>query len=177
MKGPDVVLGSVDPHDDWHAWMCWGRRFRVGHYWCCVRRLISCPADRAALRARSRRREEAMKWERRKESPAGEAVAGGELCDPVFVRAAPSLAEFLTVRSYDDGTPRQPGSLIVFVEGGQVKLCLSDRAEGLVAFVTAATLSDALLKASQALEEGTLDWRVSHVAKGASRAPRTPPSR
>jgi hypothetical protein len=74
------------------------------------------------------------------------------------------LAEFLVSSSYPDGETRTPGTLILFIQEGHLKVLLSDRDQGLVAFVTACGLLDGLERADRGLREDSLDWRKARAA-------------
>jgi hypothetical protein len=76
----------------------------------------------------------------------------------------------LTVSHWEDGANRLPGSLILFVEDGVVKVCVNDRDSGSVAFATVPSLADVLYEVASLLASPTLEWRAS---KGKSRKPRT----
>lgn len=71
----------------------------------------------------------------------------------------PHLWEFGSEATFADGSHRQLPTLTVFAEQGLWKLCLNDRAEGQVAFVSGATLTAALHALEAGLRDGTLDWR------------------
>lgn len=73
----------------------------------------------------------------------------------------PHVGEFLTSVTWDDGTPRVPGSIIVFAEDGRVKACLNDKDACAVAFVTGGSLPDLVRVIEEQLEGGLLDWRGS----------------
>lgn len=83
----------------------------------------------------------------------------------------PVLVEFLASSSWPDGLPRRPGTLLLFVDEGRLKACLSDRDQELVLFVTAYGLVEALDGAEQALQDPKADWRKSRNA-GQGRARR-----
>lgn len=71
----------------------------------------------------------------------------------------PTLAEFLSAFKWDDGTSREPGTLLLFTEDGCWKACLHDRTTHLQVFVSARTpgaLWDALEKG---LGADSLEWR------------------
>lgn len=114
-----------------------------------------------------------MQWVRRAESAEQGSCKGGNVVDAAFLKQAPALLEFLCVVSYEDGTPRVPGSATIFVEGGVLKLVLSDKDAGAVAFITAPTLAELLMRASKGLEKGDLDWRVSRPSPGTAGGGRT----
>jgi hypothetical protein len=83
-------------------------------------------------------------------------------------KKAPFLAAFLCDLLWDDGTSREPGSLVLFTQDGVWKGCLSDREAGLSAFVSCPTpgaLMDALEKG---LREDRLDWRRKRQEKPAA---------
>jgi len=70
-----------------------------------------------------------------------------------------TLAEFLSSCTWDDGSSREPGTLLVFAEDGVWKACLHDRTGGMQTFVSAQTpgaLWDALEKG---LAGDSLEWR------------------
>lgn len=81
-----------------------------------------------------------------------------------------ALYEYLTVDRYDDGTPRQVGTLLIFSEDGLWKGCLHDRQEQRSAWASGSDI-DAVLSALDAdLRNGTAQWRRS----GGSSGPRRP---
>lgn len=84
---------------------------------------------------------------------------------PTFPIELVALSEFLCDSEWDDGSPREPGSLVLFVEAGRLKACLSDKDQHLVGFVSAATWLGLLAAVEQGLEEGTIDWRASRETK------------
>lgn len=80
-------------------------------------------------------------------------------------RRFPTLSEFLTVTAID-GVKREPSSLILFVEAGYPKVCLSDRHFNRVAFSTAGSFLEALEALEENLEAGLVDWRAKKPWKG-----------
>jgi len=76
-----------------------------------------------------------------------------------FAVTYPALYEFLSVDCWPDGEPRDCGSLILFVEEGLLKVCLSDRAQDMVAFRSGCDLADCLSSIDSGLQDGSLDWR------------------
>lgn len=71
----------------------------------------------------------------------------------------PGLVEYLSLGRYEDGTPRQPSTITVFIESGRVKLSLNDRDVERSAYVTGEGLEDALKTMERHLVEGKADWR------------------
>lgn len=82
-------------------------------------------------------------------------------CD--FFVGLDALWEFLTVEEWAPGDPRVSGTILMFTEQGSCKVCLNDRDQGAVAFVTGGDHSDALIAADEALRAGTIDWRPSRA--------------
>lgn len=71
------------------------------------------------------------------------------------------LYAFLSDPEWDDGGARELGTVLVFCEGNHWKLCLNDRDQGRVGFVSGFTIEEALLSAETQLAEDRLDWRAS----------------
>jgi len=92
------------------------------------------------------------------------------LQDPSSGKSIPRLFEFLRETEWDDGSRREPGSITIFIQDGSWKACLSDKAMGRVAFLSAGTMAELLKGVDGALEADTLDWRTSRWdAKGGKR--------
>lgn len=53
----------------------------------------------------------------------------------------------------------------VFIEGGLVKVCLSDREEGQTAWVSGPTLEACVETLELRLMEGSVEWRTSGQAR------------
>lgn len=81
--------------------------------------------------------------------------------DTMFSKEFPALWDLITCTRFSDGSLRTPATLIMFVEDGMWKACLSDRETGRVAFVTADCQNALLPSLEDALQTGKLDWRVS----------------
>lgn len=89
--------------------------------------------------------------------------------DPYFAEKFEALHEFLVLTEWEDKSPRETGTLTLFVDQGQWKARLNDRDGGLVVFLAAEGYI-ALLEALEAgLREGTLDWRVDKFASARSK--------
>lgn len=72
----------------------------------------------------------------------------------------PTLCEFLSSSSWPDGSARRPGTCLLFVDEGKLKACLSDRDQGLVAFVVGTSFADVLLACEGVLTREDADWRA-----------------
>lgn len=94
-------------------------------------------------------------------APNGEAVPSGPAAAGEWSSSFPALAEFLAATSWSDASPRTPGTLTLFTDESVWKICLSDRAQGLVAFVAGQSPLEAFQAAERGLESNSLDWRAS----------------
>jgi len=81
--------------------------------------------------------------------------------DGMWENNHPELYQFLSAARYPDGGDRRTGTMLIFTDQGTLKMCLSDRDQSLVAFLTGDSL-DGLLDAAEAgLREDALEWRVA----------------
>lgn len=78
----------------------------------------------------------------------------------------PTLHSYLTLTTWDDGTPRTTSTLLIFVDQGTLKLCLNDRDLNRSAFFSGTTLAMALADVETALCSGCADWRGKRSAAG-----------
>lgn len=73
----------------------------------------------------------------------------------------PLLVQHLSDVLWDDGKPRTPSTLTVFVEDGRVKLALNDREASASLYVAGDSLKQALGSLEKALGgPGRPDWRA-----------------
>lgn len=68
--------------------------------------------------------------------------------------------------AYDDGTPRQTSTLLIFTEQGAWKACLCARDTEEVCFVTAPTFEELVERLEAGLQMEGLDWRRRSGSKG-----------
>lgn len=71
----------------------------------------------------------------------------------------PSVAAFLSDSTWEDGTTREPGTLLLFWEDGLWKGCLHDRTAAMQTFLSALTPSGLLETAEKGLRGDSLEWR------------------
>jgi len=86
-----------------------------------------------------------------------------------MLAAFPTLLEFLTHSKWEDGSPRQRGTLLLFVDGSAWKGCLKDKNGPRVCFVTSSDLDGLFLSIEDGLVGDTLDWRVDRPKDGPRR--------
>ena len=94
----------------------------------------------------------------------GPAGSGVRDVDHQFASLYPSLWELATATTFDDGSPRQTSTFFWFYDGGQWKLMIKDRAEGLVAFFTGVTFVATLEAAEVGVCNNSADWRRDRPA-------------
>jgi len=108
-----------------------------------------------------------MKYVKKREATsAQEGSESPKIEDKVMLQQYPATFEFLTEVVWPDGTTRLPGSLVVFCEDGQFKLCVNDKDCGTVAFIASGTMQGAFQAVELGLRQDTLDWRQSSGGKG-----------
>lgn len=95
--------------------------------------------------------------------------------DDGFRQSFPHLWEFVTLEAWPDGgEDRVPGSFLVFLQDGMVKVMLADKDAQEVCFVTAGSVWEALLRAESVLMSGEGDWRPDRQRKGQQGGRRRP---
>jgi len=82
-----------------------------------------------------------------------------------LLRDFSELWEFLTGLTYQDGKPRQTGSISLKCFAGKIQVTLTDPSGGCYCCQSSASLDDAFLALEIGLKEGTLPWRPSGYAK------------
>lgn len=102
---------------------------------------------------------------RRGSSSSNQAGSAGPVAPADELDRWAALLEFLSAAVYPTGEPRQTGTLLLFVEEGRVKACVSDRDQAAVAFVTGSGLLSTLSLVEESIREGTLDWRPQKARK------------
>jgi hypothetical protein len=109
---------------------------------------------------------EAMTMLRKREERKvlGEETTG--LRDPEWSVNYPSLWEQLTATRYPDGSAREPGSLLLFVQDGQIKAMLRDKDQGLCLWATAKGASQVLSLLETMVSDEDTDWREDRQAPG-----------
>lgn len=72
----------------------------------------------------------------------------------------PQLAEFLTTAQFEDGSRREAPTLTVWAQGGQWRVSLKDRAEGLVMWLSAEKLLEVFQLAELFCLSSEGPWRI-----------------
>lgn len=95
---------------------------------------------------------------RESQGPGG-SPAPVPVLDAGFVSHWPALFEYLTLLSWDDGSAREPATLLVFVDEGRWKACLNDKANARVGWRSADSFAGLLDVVEAGLAGGSMDWR------------------
>jgi len=103
-----------------------------------------------------------------------ETEVGGSEFDwvevPGFHERFPNLADVLFSKQHR-GSPREPGKLVMFVDDGRVKVCLTCPTENVKAFVTIASPQTLCEELEDGLLKGTFDWRPDKPVKVQKKSP------
>jgi len=90
----------------------------------------------------------------------GKQAQGGKVEDPKSRKEAPTLLCYLEEAAWPDGELREPSTLIVFVEEGSFKACLSEKNTLKSLWATSKTFWGLLEALESRLTADTLDWRA-----------------
>jgi len=97
------------------------------------------------------------------EQAAKKAAADGD-CD--IAGSYPRLYEFIMDGVYDDGKPRETGTMLVCFGQGLWKAWLHDKDSAASCWVSGSTLQNVLDAAEAVFEEGCGEWRATKPQKG-----------
>jgi len=86
--------------------------------------------------------------------------------DDAFLKALPLTHDFMTMLSYEDGTPRQLATLTVFVDDGSWKVWLNDRDNQRSLCVSGQGFQEALRMLEAALGSERPSWRQARPQQG-----------
>jgi hypothetical protein len=95
-----------------------------------------------------------------KKPSAATAAASGPADPGRLFAEAPTLVEYLTIGTWEDGEPRELSTLNIFRQDGHWKLWLNDRACSRFTCVSGATVEDAVHSLEEALAADEVEWRV-----------------
>jgi len=98
-------------------------------------------------------------------SPGAEAAVSGGWLQKHY----PPVWEFLTLTAWEDGAPRECGTILLVCEDGVLKLWLNDKAQGCTAWVSGASLEAAFKAAVAAIEGVGAGWRPTRAAPAKGR--------
>ena len=94
----------------------------------------------------------------------GDGVAVAE--DGDFMGLYPTLWKFLTTLQWDDGSPRQPSTVSIFMQGGRWTACLTEKNWDLILFATADRVEGLWEALDGRLADPAADWRVNRRGPG-----------
>lgn len=102
----------------------------------------------------------------RREVPRPTVSGGAGLASSGWALAYPLLWEHLTAVVWEDGSPRETSTLLLFIERMEWKGMLKDRSEGRIGFKSGDTPEDVLHALEASLQSGGMDWRSDRFATG-----------
>jgi len=79
--------------------------------------------------------------------------------DHDFEARYPTITEYLTAVTWDDGKPRVTSTILIFMDGRALKVCLNDRDNNRSVFISDPTFTGAMDRLEQGLAENSLEWR------------------
>lgn len=85
------------------------------------------------------------------------------IIDPKFEERWPIVWAYLFQERYEGGGFRQTGTLLVFLDQGRMKVCLSDREGSRSLFRSAETLDGCLDALEACLVDDSADWKPKKV--------------
>ena len=115
------------------------------------------------------RRESCMPLKKPAAPSSGNGWSSGTISTGTLLTAFPTLLEFLTLPTWPDGSRRERGTLLVFVDGSAWKACLKDKNGPRVCFVTSSDLDGLFLAIEDGLDRDSLDWRADRPQGGQRR--------
>jgi hypothetical protein len=112
------------------------------------------------IHERRRRRGKRMGKFSRRVDPQDEPVEGkGWPASTDDAASWPTLVEFIGCERYEDGKKRVPGTVLLFADGGRLKVLFKDKDGKRVAFDTLEGLETVLDALERKLAGDDLDWR------------------
>jgi len=98
-----------------------------------------------------------------KKRDAAVESAGGpaKIKENLWTRSYPTLWEFLSTDTFEDGSARRLPTVTIFLGSDGLQACLNDREQGLAAFVTSNSMDGLWQALEKGLKDDSLDWRRS----------------
>lgn len=75
-----------------------------------------------------------------------------------------AVREYLTSEKYPDGSSRERSTIMLFVETGVVKVCLTDRDQSRQMWRAGQSLEECLQELEDALQSNVQDWRAQNYS-------------
>jgi len=94
--------------------------------------------------------------------PSKEALQAVQLPPPStgWIGKVPGIAEYLSATRWEDGTPRQPSTLTLFIEDGRCKVALNDRTLSRSCYATGESFEACIKAIENHLQAADADWRA-----------------
>jgi hypothetical protein len=98
---------------------------------------------------------------------SGVKKGGMMLEDKDFQKECPTLYAYVAAPTWPDGSARELSTVIVFVEDGRIKGCLSDKDTGMTLWASSGTLAGLWEALEARLTGDEVDWRPARKPKKA----------
>lgn len=72
----------------------------------------------------------------------------------------PTLWDYMTQDRWDDGTPRETSSLLIFAQDGMLKAMLRDRENGQCLWTAGVSVATVMFQLDTALNDPNADWKA-----------------
>lgn len=98
---------------------------------------------------------------------AAKAAKGkaASVSDPDFCGLYPAIGEYLYATVDEEKKPRQTATLMIFADGGSLKMLLNDRASQQSMWAQGATFDEALADLERRIVDDTSAWRDNQTGK------------
>jgi len=84
---------------------------------------------------------------------------GAAMPDEKWVKAYPTISEYLVTAAWEDGASREPSTLVIKVQNGVILAAVNDVALKRSLYCSGDTVDMALRSMEKALQSPTADWR------------------
>ena len=90
------------------------------------------------------------------------APTGGQplFPDEMWLKKLPTICEYLSHTTYEDGSPRETSTISVKEQDGKVLVALNDKQESRGLYRSAGSVQEAMALIEKALATNSADWRV-----------------
>jgi len=97
---------------------------------------------------------------KRPEASEAPKVGKNEMPDPKLAENYPTISEYLSHTTWDDGKPRKPSKLSVGVKDSGINLALNDDEMKQSCYSWGRSLDEALATMEDGLRGGDVEWRA-----------------
>lgn len=77
----------------------------------------------------------------------------------------PTLWDYMTQDRWDDGSPRETASLLIFTQDGMLKAMLRDRENGQCLWTAGVSVATVMFQLDAALNDPNADWKADRAER------------